>query len=269
MLVIAASTFRTYLAGHPDVALAMLAMLSARLRDSDRRLAEFAAADTLGGCRRGWWSCATTHGDPGTEGGGVRITLPITQEDLAGWTGSSMESTAKALRHAALARLDHDRPARARGPRPGGAAQARAVATCQTTWWADRRRADSSRPCPRTPVLTSSWLSLPCCSPSCGARTAQAATLDTPWSGTGTGNDQGGLRRRERPTPGSTTTSVGSFSRRVELQRRRRGVTVGAGEVGLFRTAQRGRQVHTSRSSGSSRAAASTSPRRSWSTPAR
>ena len=61
MLVIAASTFRTYLAGHPDVALAMLAMLSARLRDSDRRLAEFAAADTLGRVvGAAWWSCATT-----------------------------------------------------------------------------------------------------------------------------------------------------------------------------------------------------------------
>jgi CRP/FNR family cyclic AMP-dependent transcriptional regulator len=35
------------------------------------------------------------------EGGGVRITLPITQEDLAGWTGSSLESTAKALRQRA------------------------------------------------------------------------------------------------------------------------------------------------------------------------
>jgi CRP/FNR family cyclic AMP-dependent transcriptional regulator len=28
----------------------------------------------------------------------VRITLPITQEELAGWTGASLESTAKALR---------------------------------------------------------------------------------------------------------------------------------------------------------------------------
>jgi CRP-like cAMP-binding protein len=26
------------------------------------------------------------------------VTLPITQEDLAGWTGSSLEATAKALR---------------------------------------------------------------------------------------------------------------------------------------------------------------------------
>jgi CRP-like cAMP-binding protein len=98
MLVIPASTFRTYLAGHPDVALAMLAMLSTRLRDSDRRLAEFAAADTLGRVSARLVELVDAHGDP-AEGGGVRITLPITQEDLAGWTGSSLESTAKALRH--------------------------------------------------------------------------------------------------------------------------------------------------------------------------
>jgi CRP/FNR family transcriptional regulator, cyclic AMP receptor protein len=97
LLVIAASTFRTYLASHPDVALAMLAMLSNRLRASDRRLAEFAAADTLGRVAARLVELCDTHGDP-AEGGGVRITLPITQEDLAGWTGSSLESTAKALR---------------------------------------------------------------------------------------------------------------------------------------------------------------------------
>lgn len=97
MLVVAASTFRSFLATHPDVALAMLAMLSTRLRDSDRRLAEFAAADTLGRVAARLVELCDAHGDP-AEGGGVRITLPITQEDLAGWTGSSLESTAKALR---------------------------------------------------------------------------------------------------------------------------------------------------------------------------
>jgi len=97
LLVVAASTFRSFLATHPDVALAMLAMLSTRLRDSDRRLAEFAAADTLGRVAARLVELCDAHGDP-AEGGGVRITLPITQEDLAGWTGSSLESTAKALR---------------------------------------------------------------------------------------------------------------------------------------------------------------------------
>jgi CRP-like cAMP-binding protein len=95
--VIPASAFRAFLARHPNVALAMLAMLSARLRDSDRRLAEFAAADTLGRVCARLVELCDAHGDPG-DAGSVRITLPITQEDLAGWTGSSIESTAKALR---------------------------------------------------------------------------------------------------------------------------------------------------------------------------
>jgi CRP/FNR family transcriptional regulator, cyclic AMP receptor protein len=97
LLVIAASAFRGYLHRRPNVALAMLAVLSARLRASDRRLAEFAAADTLGRISARLVELCDTHGELGEEGS-VRVTLPITQDELAGWTGSSLESTAKALR---------------------------------------------------------------------------------------------------------------------------------------------------------------------------
>src|SRR5205814_8720185 len=77
--------------------LTMLAMLSSRLRESDRRLAEFAAADTLGRvCARLVELCERQGEVP--EEGEVQITLPITQEELAGWIGASIESTAKALR---------------------------------------------------------------------------------------------------------------------------------------------------------------------------
>jgi CRP-like cAMP-binding protein len=96
-LVVAASAFRGYLASHPDVALAMLAVLSARLRESDRRLAEYTAADTLGRVCARLVELCETQGDVNGEQA-VRITLPITQEELAGWTGSSIEATAKALR---------------------------------------------------------------------------------------------------------------------------------------------------------------------------
>jgi CRP-like cAMP-binding protein len=95
--IVAASAFRGYLAAHPDVALAMLAVLSARLRESDRRLAEYTAADTLGRICARLVELCESQGDVGDEQA-VRITLPITQEELAGWTGSSIESTAKALR---------------------------------------------------------------------------------------------------------------------------------------------------------------------------
>jgi CRP/FNR family transcriptional regulator, cyclic AMP receptor protein len=97
LLVIAASAFRGYLHRRPNVALAMLAVLSARLRASDRRLAEFAAADTLGRISARLVELCDTHGELGEEGT-VRVTLPITQDELAGWTGSSLEATAKALR---------------------------------------------------------------------------------------------------------------------------------------------------------------------------
>lgn len=97
VLVVAASAFRGYLARHPNVALAMLATLSGRLRESDRRLAEYAAADTLGRiCGRLVELCEQE--DRGDGEAAVQISLPITQEELAGWTGASIESTAKALR---------------------------------------------------------------------------------------------------------------------------------------------------------------------------
>jgi CRP-like cAMP-binding protein len=97
LLVVAASAFKGFLNRRPTVAIAMLAILSARLRASDLRLAEFASADTLGRvCARLVEMC-DTHGELGEEGS-VLVTLPITQDELAGWTGSSLESTAKALR---------------------------------------------------------------------------------------------------------------------------------------------------------------------------
>ena len=96
VLVVAASAFRGYLARHPDVALAMLATLSGRLRESDRRLAEYAAADTLGRICARLLELCEQEGLDGDQP--VQITLPITQEELAGWTGASIEATAKALR---------------------------------------------------------------------------------------------------------------------------------------------------------------------------
>jgi CRP/FNR family cyclic AMP-dependent transcriptional regulator len=97
LLVVAASAFRAFLDRRPNVALVLLAVLSTRLRDSDRRLAEFAAADTLGRVCARLVELCDDHGEV-DEGGAVRVTLPITQDELAGWTGASLESTAKALR---------------------------------------------------------------------------------------------------------------------------------------------------------------------------
>jgi CRP-like cAMP-binding protein len=96
-LVVAASAFRAYAERRPRVAFVLLGLLSVRLRDSDRRLAQFAAADTLGRVAARLVELCEEHGEA-DEDGAVTITLPLTQEELASWTGASLESTAKALR---------------------------------------------------------------------------------------------------------------------------------------------------------------------------
>jgi len=103
MLIVPASAFRRYLDERPGVAMKLVAMLSRRLRDSDRQLVRFATSDTLGRVSARLVELCQDHGDTGSDGS-VHVTLPLTQEDLAGWTGSSLESTAKALR--VLRRLD-------------------------------------------------------------------------------------------------------------------------------------------------------------------
>jgi CRP/FNR family transcriptional regulator, cyclic AMP receptor protein len=103
MLVVAASAFRRYLEERPRVAMVIVRMLSLRLRDSDRQLVRFATSDTLGRTSARLVELCDHYGDCGPDGA-VRIALPLTQEDLAGWTGSSLESTAKALR--AMRRLN-------------------------------------------------------------------------------------------------------------------------------------------------------------------
>ena len=101
-LAVAATAFRAYLERRPRVALAMLAMVSVRLRDSDRRLAQFSGADTLGRVSARLVELCDEHG--ASDGnGGMTITLPFTQDELASWSGASLEATAKALR--ALRRL--------------------------------------------------------------------------------------------------------------------------------------------------------------------
>ena len=97
MLVIPASAFRAYLERRPAVGMTLLGMVSRRLRDSDLRLAQFASADTLGRVSARLVQVCEEHGEP-TKDGAVRVTLPLTQEDLAGWVGASIEATGQALR---------------------------------------------------------------------------------------------------------------------------------------------------------------------------
>ncbi len=94
-LVLPAAQFREFLYANPRVALLVLEMLSRKLRDADRKRIEFGAYDTLERVVRRLVELAERFGERTEEG--VRITLPLSQEGLAGWTGSSREAVSKAL----------------------------------------------------------------------------------------------------------------------------------------------------------------------------
>jgi CRP-like cAMP-binding protein len=94
-LVLTAAAFRGFLAGHPAAAMAMLGMLTRRLRDADTKRTGFASQTTLGRVAERLLELADRFGV--TEDRCVLIELRLSQEELAGWTGASLESVGRAL----------------------------------------------------------------------------------------------------------------------------------------------------------------------------
>jgi CRP-like cAMP-binding protein len=94
-LALAATDFRSFLIAHPDVALLLLRMMSRRLRDADRKRVEFGAHDTVGRVAARLVELAERYGEPAARG--IRVGLPLSQEELAAWTGASREAVSKAL----------------------------------------------------------------------------------------------------------------------------------------------------------------------------
>jgi CRP-like cAMP-binding protein len=94
-LAVARGDFEAFLDAHPRVALVILRVVIARLRDADRQHVEFAAYHTVIRVARRLVELADRYGERCDEG--VRITLPISQEELAGWAGASREAITKAL----------------------------------------------------------------------------------------------------------------------------------------------------------------------------
>lgn len=90
-LAVCASAFRAFLTQRPRVQAALMAVLSERLRDSEHRRVELASACTVE--RLAARLVELTRGAKQPP-----VTLPITQEELAGWTAASIESVTRALR---------------------------------------------------------------------------------------------------------------------------------------------------------------------------
>lgn len=88
--------FHDFLHAHPDAAITLLRLLGARLRDADRKRVEFAAMDTPGRLAARVVELADRFGQPQPDGS-VLVGIPLSQEELATWIGSSREATVKAL----------------------------------------------------------------------------------------------------------------------------------------------------------------------------
>ena len=95
-LVIPADRFKLFLEDHPRLAILLLQTWSRRVRDADRKRVEFGAYDTPGRVARRLIELVERYGEG--DGAKVRISLSLTQDELAGWTGASREAVSKALR---------------------------------------------------------------------------------------------------------------------------------------------------------------------------
>jgi CRP/FNR family cyclic AMP-dependent transcriptional regulator len=94
-LVLTQDAFRSFLLAHPTAAMALLGMLAQRLRDADAKRAEFTALSTMGRVAARLLELADRFGT--AEDGGIHIALALSQEELAGLSGASLESVGRAL----------------------------------------------------------------------------------------------------------------------------------------------------------------------------
>jgi CRP/FNR family transcriptional regulator, cyclic AMP receptor protein len=94
-VVVSSREFRAFIGERPSAVLAVLRTLTARLREADAKQAEYLALNTMGRVALRLVELAERFGE--ANGGVIELTLRITQEDLAGWTGSSVESVHRAL----------------------------------------------------------------------------------------------------------------------------------------------------------------------------
>jgi CRP-like cAMP-binding protein len=95
-VVIPVPDLRAFLSAHPNAMLALLEMAVARLHLADLRRIEFATAGSLARVATRLVELAERFGIT-REDGAIEVGIPLTQEELAAWSASSRESTARAL----------------------------------------------------------------------------------------------------------------------------------------------------------------------------
>jgi CRP-like cAMP-binding protein len=94
-LIVPLAEFEAFLQAHGRVAYLLMRTVIGRLRDADRKRIEFGAYDTIGRVAARLVEMAERFGQPSPEG--LKIALPFSQDELAGWIGASREAVSKAL----------------------------------------------------------------------------------------------------------------------------------------------------------------------------
>ena len=94
-LVIPATTFRRHLETTARVAVVLLEVAAARFRETTLRRSELTSSDTMGRLAARIVELAERYGETTEEG--VTIASPLSQEELAAWTGASRAGVAQAL----------------------------------------------------------------------------------------------------------------------------------------------------------------------------
>jgi CRP-like cAMP-binding protein len=94
--IIPVPDLRGFLSAHPHAMLALLGMSVGRLHLADVRRIEFATAGSLARVATRLVELAERFGSDSGDGA-IEVAIPLTQDELAAWSASSRESTARAL----------------------------------------------------------------------------------------------------------------------------------------------------------------------------
>lgn len=93
--VLPGNAFREHLESRPRVAVALLESVAARFRESTVKRLQFAASDTLGRLASRIMELADRYGVQTAEG--IAVAMPISQDELASWTGASRAGVTQGL----------------------------------------------------------------------------------------------------------------------------------------------------------------------------
>ncbi len=93
---LSASEFVEYLGEHPQAAIVVIRMVVRRLAEATQDVIDLATQDSVGRLAKLLVELSAEHGKPTADG--TEIELPLTQDELAHWTGATRETVSRALR---------------------------------------------------------------------------------------------------------------------------------------------------------------------------